>query len=528
MAQANDIEYHIARLMASNAEPQTILALAQACSPLDMARTFSGKNLLRLAIERSSYSERWSVEQLDALASCGGEHPDLAWANASRPDPLAHWLSTQLGSNFRQGPEVACRILSKATLAEISSCPGNRKSDSLLSGLLAASKPVGDEGLGFEPAKACARAMGIDLATHRIGRMGAEPQRALLLAQSAEAFDFASTQGVDFNEHESGKPLWLAWREAAAAGRNEELVDKLSRWGARNDAERDEAIRRDAYFKSLGNYRGEDHLRDRSDWTSVRDERGRTSMMALALGNGASIKSWMAVKKALPAAAARDNDGRTLWHCLLAKGKAVPLQAANYLRTSVPLELDALGRGLVPSMLAMLDANGRPPSEHEMLFNHDALAAAAKGQSAHLWFACPDQAEALKIGDWIANRRYLGSKGESPQSVRSGACLSALCAALDPLSLSAIPSPIAGALAINLATSRVAAPECIAAAAQLLGAGGYIELTEERQHMFDAHAHPDMKALVREAFFAATESRELRAHLPEAPGAPRETHTRRI
>jgi hypothetical protein len=368
--------------------------------------------------------------------------------------------------------------------------------------------------------------MELDLTTHRIGRHEAEPVRALLLARCPEAFDFALSSGVDFLAPEAGKPLWLAWREAATSRQVEHLIEKLSAWGANHDSDRDESIRRASYFKSLGAYGGADKLRDRPDWAEVRDENGRTAMMALALGNGASAKSWMGVKKALPGAALRDNEGRSLWHCLLAKGKDAPSTAASFLRSNVPLELDAQGRGLLPSLMAMKDANGRAPSEHEMLFNHEALARAAKGQSAHLWFAAPDALEAQKIGDWIANGRYLGSRGESPQTVRSGSCLAALCLALDPLSFSSIPAPIAGALAINIATSRTIDPERMAAAAHLLGAGGFVELSAERQALFDAHAHPDMKSMVREAFLAISERKIISGHLVSSKEQPPPTSRR--
>lgn len=515
----------LSRLLQSNARDADVVDVAVALAPfghrdgLDEPSSHAdhGKSLLRRAIERST---PMSLPGLDAIASTHAGGSSEAWLLANDP-PLLDHLAWRLARSDRGCPQIsidlALRIISVSTPDQISTAEG---SDAPLSAALLdhSSRAL----LGIEPFLALARRQGRGISQARLP----DGSPAILRARCPEALDAFLGEGGDLREDFGGRPLWDALRERAARlGTDRSLAAAVQAWASLHESSReaDREIRQ--YFAQLSAYRGHENLKSRKDWHQVRDSDGRSSLMAVCMGNAQAIKSFWSVKKSYPAAAIFDRDGRGLWHAMLLHGKDAPNATAAYLAEHAPLRLDAGGRGLLPSLWAMR-VDGRMGSEQEWLFEaHELARACSFAPHAHAWLACGSPHEANAFGLWLANERYLGSQvnGRPATRARSIDILATLSMNLDSASYAAIAPAIAGALAFNLAIAPshlFATHDVEAKIAAILSHGAHVELSDDRKAILALRASQPVRALIQHAFSAAEERQALAAWLPMSSPAP--------
>jgi hypothetical protein len=529
----------VASLLSSDAREDDIVDVATRLAPFDHIldpedTRFSsekGKSLLRLAIERAG---PMSLASLDAIASSHVAGADVAWllsnpTSASQPSLLDH-LAMRIPMSDRGSQKTSKDLVMRAL--EISSLDQISRADSFGHSLSRALlDQSGRADFGIEPFIALVQRQGKTMATARLP----DGRPAVLAARCPEAFEAFLAAGGDPRQKvgEKKEPLWEALREQARRmSGSSTLAQAVDAWAKTHESDKESAREIHQYFDQLSKYGGEEKLKTRKDWTTLRDENGRTTLMAVCLGRATAIKSFWSVKKANATAGLFDHEGRGLWHAVLTHGKDAPTSTAAYLAEHAPVQPDAQGRGLLPSLWAMRNPQGHMSSEHEWLFNTPELGRACTfAPLAGSWLGCENPSEAQDFAHWLANERYLGSSTSFSKysNSRSVEILAFLAMSLDDASFAQIPKAISGAMAYNLALDRFnhfrieQIDEKIAA---ILSHGGHVELTAERQETLIQRARPESARLIQAAFGAAKERKELEGSLGDAD-APIQPSARR-
>lgn len=495
---------HLARLMGSDAESHDILGLAQALAPLDYSDPQN--NLLSLAIDRDGYGKRFSMQQLEQIAQCSLGGSDEAWSLANSP-PLIDWLDRKLSN--RSGPilpDLALKCIQLADGADL-----KRRGARLCKALLDKSEP---KELGISAFVAASRRMGLSLSSLVLD--GSDPPRQVPMAYFArdpDALDVFIAEGGNLRMDAGGSPLWEAWRDAAQRRRDDVLAKRLDSWAKEHESNRENQREISEYFQALSSYNGEEKLRGRKDWTELRDPKGRTTMMAMAQGRSASAKTWWDVKKALPAAAATDHDGRSLWHYYFAKGKDAAIGTPKFLAAHVPLCPDAEGCGILPSVWRMRDASGRPTSTHEWFFSENGTAKAKP--MAIDWFGCANDSLATECAHFLIHERYI----DKPEGNRNVMKLAQLTMELDDASFRQLHPAMLGALAFNLAIcgykSNTPEPQRVERLDLLLSFGAHVHISEERKTFLECHAHPSLFGKIEASFGAIDFRNQLGRDIPD-------------
>lgn len=495
---------HLAGLMGSDADSHDILGLAQALAPLDYSEPKT--NLLRLAIEREGYGKRFSMEQIEQIAQCSTGGADEAWRLANSP-VLIDWLERKLSNRLEPIlPDLALRCIQLAEAAEL-----KRRGARLCKALLVKSEP---KELGISAFVAASRRMGLGLSS--LVQDDSEPPRQVPMAYFArdpDALDVFIAEGGNLRMDAGGSPLWEAWRDAARRRHDDALSKRLDAWAKEHESNHENQREISEYFQMLSSYNGEEKLRGRKDWTELRDPKGRTTMMAMAQGRSSSAKSWWDVKKAWPAAAATDHDGRSLWHYYFAKGKDAAIGTPKFLAAHVPLTPDAEGCGILPSVWRMRDASGRPTSTHEWFFSENG-AAQAKPMAID-WFGCSQDAIATECAHFLIHERYI----DKPEGNRNVMKLAQLTIELDGASFRQLHPAMLGALAFNLGIcgykSNTPEPARSDRLDLLLSLGAHAEISKERHAFLECHAHPSFFEKIQASFGAVDLRNQLGRDIPD-------------
>lgn len=498
---------HLVGILRSNARPEDVCALARLLRPIDMERQIEGKSLLRWALERDREQGAFSFAQLDKLASCGSGPTESAWEQAG---DLKRWLRERL-EGYRSIPEAElCAFLAAR--------PDLANELALGDALLTNSSPGA---LGPAPYLAWIAARGVDMASAKTA--GGWP--AVLGARDPALFDeFVRRGGDPFEpmapgENDKGPcALWERLRESARRHRDEALLAHLETWSREHAGERVAERELREYFERISGYNGAESLKSRKDWTELTGPLGRSAPLAAAWGRAANIKAFWGVKKASSACARADDDGRTLLHAMVSKGKSAPDGTVDYLAALFPdAPKDKKGRGILASLHFMpAEGSGREES-HEWLFQGSDGARAAKAwPKASDWFGCPDPKMAADFAAWMNNERHVGYSSGGYHGggySRQVDEMAKLCMRLDANSFSAIDPRVAGSLAFNIAFSRGSQAFDLEAARALceriLGQGALVEASPERMELLRKHGDPASVALIDASIRAATEAREI-------------------
>jgi hypothetical protein len=506
--------------LVGDAPAADVLALAHALAPLPLssraihAKSTDSPGLLRKAIDLSLQRDYkvFSLEQLESLARVDPLGADHAWSAAvAEGRDFAESLAGRL-DNLSNDSVVSTALVHKliglCPPKELAAAKGGRERHSL-GRILASRSKIAH--FGSAPALAWAQRCGFDFLTGSFaGSQGSEPSRALLSLDDAAAWSWFLERKGNPDEDIEGAPLWEAWRERSSR-RSGKLAAAVEEWAATNRSGIQEARNLAEYFERLSSYNGGERLRDRKDWAGLVDANGRTPMMALACHPG-EIRSYWDVKKALPGVAAKDREGRSLWHHLMAHGWDAISGTVSFLIKHCPLEPDAQGRGLIASVQAM--TSGSKPGERSSGFSSFArvelMKAVERMPDARLWLACPNAEEAKALGHWLAHGMHVTAKDWSSRELD---LLAGFACALDPASLRGVDPAICSGLAVAICLSRDANPKKAKTVEALMARGGWIDIDPEREALMRARAPKDALQAFDAVRGALLEARELREHV---------------
>lgn len=499
-----------ANLLASSAEASDLLEVAKHFAPFDHERP-NAHSTLRQALVRSEAT--FSLAQLKSLAKTHQNGSQSAWSLADSP-PLVAWLHDQLAERCHRrsllDPELVCEIISRASHAALS-----RHVDAFESLPKALWRHSRRDRLGMRPVMAWLKAARLDLAQATLP----EGYLAILEARTPEALELFLASGGDMRRIVEGEPLWKVLRTRALERSDNDLCQHVDQWASKHEPGAEEARKLREYFLALSRYGGESKLKERKDWTSVRDEHGRSAPMVVCLIRSANIKTFWEIKKAREAVATTDFEGRSLWHALLIHGKDAPPGCAAFLAEHVPLSPDRLGRGLVPSIVAMRDDNGRAYSEHDWMFSTGETAQAGLfAREAGQWFGCSRDEDSIAFAHWMANERWLSTHHTAVELVRSVSCFATLTMALDPASFVQLHPMVLGALCANLIMSseRPFGPlEKMERLRLMASLGADIRLSTESRAKLDTSRDKSQIAVLDQALEVAASRRELAGHIPD-------------
>lgn len=500
--------------LASNhtVSPHDVVAIAQRFAPIDL-RMANERSVLRVALDRDSNA--FALDQLEQLAAAHAHGPEAAWKDAGSGRPglastgLASWLANILDSRDaeRVNSDLALKIISLSAPKELGA---SARGSSLGELLLAQS---GREKFGLAPAIAWAEAQGLNLFSmaSRSGRP------AIFGAQSSDAFALFLENGQDPRAPlADGSPLWSAWREKLAMGSNHTLLASLLSWAEANEKDAEERRRHQEYFIKLASATGgEDYLRKRADWATVRGDQGETPMMVLASMNPSFIKSFWDVKKAIPSLATLDHSGRSIIHYYLASDGAHrnPVSGTgSYLSKNTPIGLDARGQGIIPSTLGLMARLSKTTFGFR-LHDKEVAVLCKKTNSARDWFHCEREEDAIAFSQWLFEKQIIDEKVYDSTWIAS---LGKLILLMDPLSFSTLHPKIAGGLAFTLAmlSDNVAGQDREACLAALLSSGASADMSADRRALLEQRASPKHLAMLDSVFLAAAERTELGAQIP--------------
>lgn len=496
--------------------PHDVAAMATALAPIDL-RMPNEPSVLRRAIQREN--NPFSLAHLEELARANAAGPAAAWADAQigsrkgAEGSLAVWLARELA--WRSEP-VARELCLK--IIELSSPEHLRMAESekpLGSQLLAASR---NAGFGLDPAVAWAKALGKNIFTMTM--QGAR-DLAILEARSSDAFARFLAEGHDPRQvaTNDARPLWGRWRDRLTGSTAPELLAHICEWALINEKDAEEQrILREYFYKLSNAHSGIDHLRKRSDWATLVGEDGQTPMMALAAANPAFIASFRDVKKAENGLRALDHSGRSISHYYLSSGKSrdnSPKGTGSFLASHAPPSLDAKGRGMIPSTLAMLDNKC-----FGFRFSEAAIDAMCKKSSSAIdWFNCARDEDVAIFSHWLLEEQVV-----HPKKYDSGyiASLAKLILNMDPMSFSALDPRVSGALAVTLAMvpDEAAGQNRDACLAAILSCGATAEMSPQRRELLVLRADPKHLAMIDSVCLIAAERVELQSSVPELGASP--------
>ena len=495
----------ICQLLTTDAPASLIINVAANLQPYILN---ASHNVLRKAIEREGYATKFTYDELNFLAECCAEGSHQAWAYRGKDQNLIQYLTRKLSNrNFKIHPELVAKAIELADKKDLT--------EDVAEALIEASD---QSCLGLSPFFLWTDRLGYKPHTFRFSQNEMYKGRlALALSQNPEAFTYLVEHQVDVRLNENGKPLWEFMRNRNSSSSS--MYACISQWAAIHETQHEERNQLNQYFDRISTYHGETHLRDRKDWHTVTDEEGRTTMMVLALNSASTVKSWWDIKKAYPNAALCDQYGRNLWHYFFAKGRNAPSGISTFLSQHCQLQPDSEGRGLVPSVVAMRDKNGRHLSEHEWFFvqkEHEVMIKLYPLASD--WFGCTQKEQAFEFSQWLANELYISAK----DTTRSVEFFAQVCQNLKEESFVAVDPHILGALVFIFAISNHTqnemrqsdSPQKLIMA--LLNHGAQCDLSDERRELLMKKLPTHLSAMILEAFDAAKTRDDFQLTVPLA------------